>query len=60
MQRSTLASLSVSQPLKLGNATGEQQTQSVHIIALIININAQIKCLTLGFYRNCRRVKKHH
>lgn len=60
MQWSTFALLSVGKPLKLGNATGEQETQSVHIMALIININAQIKRLPLGFYRNCRRVKKHH
>ena len=57
MQWSTFALLSVGKPLKLGNATSEQQTQSVHIIALIININAQIKRLSPGLYRNRRRIK---
>lgn len=58
MQWSTFALLSVGKLLKLGSATSEQQTSGVHIMVLIININAQSKHLPLGFYRNCRRVKK--
>lgn len=53
-----LAPLSVGKSLKFGNATGEQQTSGVHIMALIININVQSKRLSLGFYRNRRRIKK--
>lgn len=57
MQWSTFALLSVGKPLKLGSATSEQQTSGVHIMALIININVQSKRLSLGFYRNRRRIK---
>lgn len=60
MQWSTFALLSVGKLLKLGSATSEQQTSGVHIMALIININVQSKRLSLGFYRNCRRIKKYH
>lgn len=58
MQWSTFALLSVGKLLKLGSATSEQQTSGVHIMALIININVQSKRLSLGFYRNRRRIKK--
>lgn len=58
MQWSTFALLSVGKLLKSGSATSEQQTSGVHIMALIININVQSKRLSLGFYRNRRRIKK--
>lgn len=60
MQWSTFALLSVGKLLKLRSAISEQQTSGVHILALIININVQSKHLPLGFYRNCRRIKKYH
>lgn len=60
MQWSTFALLSVGKLLKSGSATSEQQTSGVHIMALIININVQSKRLSLGFYRNFRRIKKYH